>query len=111
MVNVVLVGDDGSTVEIASGTQALPLTVLSPEFPGNTGVLIPILGGAGPRGETGPQGPPGAAGPQGETGTYEFDGVAWFFGSGPPTPSPVGAKEGDYYIDTSTGAFYVLGGS
>lgn len=36
---VVLIGDDGVTVEVGPGVGVLPLTVLSPEFPGNAGTL------------------------------------------------------------------------
>lgn len=49
----------------------------------------------------GPQGPPGAAGPA-------FEGTAWFYGSGPPGVI-VGAKVGDYYMDTTAGTIYRLG--
>lgn len=50
-------------------------------------------------GETGPQGPPGDV----------FEGVAWFYGVGPPTPSPIGAKPGDLYLNAANGTIYTLG--
>jgi len=52
------------------------------------------------KGIKGDQGDPGAA----------FEGVAWWYGAGPPSPSPVGAKVGDFYLDTVDGTIYVLGG-
>lgn len=63
----------------------------------------------GPRGTMGPQGDTGPQGPQGEPGD-SFGVIAWWYGSGVPDVSPVGAKVGDYYIDLDTGNFYVLGG-
>ena len=50
-------------------------------------------------GATGPQGPPGDV----------FEGVASFYGVGPPTPSPIGAKPGDLYLNAANGTIYTLG--
>lgn len=53
------------------------------------------------------QGPPGTPGPQGPSGP-SFEGVAWWYGEGPPQ-TIVGAKPGDHYMDTATGTIYKLG--
>lgn len=50
---------------------------------------------------------PGERGADGFTGG--FTGVAWFYGNGAPTPSPIGSKEGDFYLDTDDGTIYRLG--
>jgi hypothetical protein len=53
------------------------------------------------------QGPPGTPGPQGPAGpTYE--GLAWWYGEGPPGVI-VGAKPGDYYLNTLNGQIFKLG--
>ena len=59
------------------------------------------------------QGPPGTPGPQGEQGEQgppgpSYDGVAWWYGEGPPG-TVVGSKPGDFYLDTTTGNIYKLG--
>lgn len=53
------------------------------------------------------QGPPGNPGPQGPPGPV-YEGLAWWFGEGPPT-TVVGSKPGDRYMDTTTGTIYQLG--
>lgn len=53
---------------------------------------------------SGPVGPAGPAGPAGAA----FDGVAWWYGDGPP-PVVVGAKPGDFYMDLLTGNIHKLG--
>lgn len=54
---------------------------------------------------TGPPGPEGPSGPPGEDG--EFLGTAWWYGQGPPNVV-IGAKAGDYYVDTDSGVVYEL---
>jgi len=52
-------------------------------------------------------GPVGPAGPQGPAGSV-FSGVAWWYGSGPPS-TVVGSKPGDFYMDLVTGNIHKLG--
>lgn len=53
---------------------------------------------------SGPQGPPGQPGLPGPA----YEGVAWWYGTGEPDVV-VGAKPGDYFVDTSTGNIFILG--
>jgi hypothetical protein len=55
-------------------------------------------GPAGPAGATGPQGIPGAKGQQGD------DGLLTFTGTGAPSAGL--GVDGDYYLDTASGALY-----
>ena len=47
-------------------------------------------------------------GPQGEAGAA-FEGVAWFYGEGPPG-TIVGSKPDDLYLNVLNGTVYKLGG-
>lgn len=72
-------------------------------------------GPQGPRGEAGEQGPPGEAGQQGEKGPQGEQGVQgpqgargtrWFVGEGAPG-SVEGMQDGDIYLDSTTGTYYL----
>lgn len=85
------------TFEVEVDTDTVSVEVETPEIevevnPDKTVVfaVIPLEG---------PQGPAGAM----------FEGVAWFYGEGPPDPSPEGAKVDDLYLDVLTGLVYKLG--
>lgn len=58
--------------------------------------VVDVVTVAGPKGDTGPSGP-------------SYDGVAWFFGEGPPGVI-IGSKPLDRYMDVSDGTVYTLGG-
>ncbi len=60
-----------------------------------------MINGGGPAGPIGPIGPIGPVGPRGSV---------WFDGAGAPT-TIIGAEEGDYYLDTTTGDVYLYDGS
>jgi hypothetical protein len=60
-----------------------------------------LINGGGPPGPIGPIGPIGPVGPRGSV---------WFDGAGAPT-TIIGAEEGDYYLDTTTGDVYLYDGS
>jgi len=68
-------------------------------FLGEKDTVIFAVSPGGIDGAPGPQGPPGPT----------FDGVAWFYGVGPPIPSPIGAKPGDLYLNSQNGTIYKLG--
>lgn len=61
-------------------------------------LVLPSAGPAGPPGKTGPA---GAAGPAGPTG------AAAIFRSGVGAPSASSGNDGDAYVDTSNGNFYI----
>lgn len=52
------------------------------------------------------QGTPGATGAPGAPGPA-FNGTAWWYGEGQPN-LVIGAKTGDFYMDTLTGTVYEL---
>lgn len=83
------------TTQVATAEVEAPSTTVSPDASEAVGLVI----AQGPPGTPGPTGPPGP--------TYE--GVAWWYGEGPPGVI-VGAKPGDFYLDTDDGTIYRLGG-
>jgi hypothetical protein len=87
-------------VEVDSATVAVEIETPEVEvLPEERQTVIFAVSPGGVDGAQGPQGPPGNV----------FDGVAWFYGVGPPTPSPIGAKPGDLYLDAASGTIYKLG--
>lgn len=67
---------------------------------------LPPRGAAGPKGDQGDQGPPGQPGTPGAPGD---DGSSTLTGIGPPPPSL--GNNGDTYIDSATGDFYLKTGT
>lgn len=61
-------------------------------------LVLPTSGPAGPAGKTGATGPAGPAGPTG---------AAAIFRSGVGAPSAASGNDGDAYVDTSNGNFYI----
>lgn len=70
---------------------------------GSWKILINNYGGVGPEG---PQGADGATGAPGATGA---DGATWLTGTSAPTPSY--GKEGDFYLNSTTGEVYTKSAS
>lgn len=75
--------------------EAEPIVTVEVTSPASLGVVTLL----------GPQGIPGTPGPAGPS----YEGVAWWYGEGAPA-GIVGSKPGDYYLDTSSGQIFVLGG-
>src|SRR6478752_6096450 len=62
-------------------------------------LVIPHAGGAaGPQGPAGAEGPAGPAGPAGASGSIR---------SGQGAPTAASGNDGDLYVDSSTGNFYI----
>ena len=67
----------------------------------------PGQGGAGGGvGVPGPQGDPGPAGPTGPAGQNGKNGATWHSGAGTPQQTQTTGADGDFYLDTTTGAVH-----
>lgn len=98
-------------MEIKTGSQLVTVGPARPQFvqapPHPSQVVVPVAGPPGHMGVDGAQGPPGPPGPQGDPGGA-FSGAVMWSGQGAPPEVLLGAKPGDYWIDTLTGDIYTL---
>lgn len=85
MDNFVINSGDVVSVQVSAPSPLVSVEVVQPSPV--SAVVVP-----------GPQGPPGPA----------YEGVAWWYGVGEPT-GIVGAKPGDYYVDSASGNIFILG--